>query len=178
MSDTLELTIASEGGPLAPAAAAALRLPAVPWRDPHTVSETQLAAYIGMLERACSEHPESSDLRTCLGMAYAMNFEAYKSMDALEAATELDPQSFWARMKYAELHYRLRALPRAEEETLKALDLARHGTEFGLARLQLREIRRLMREGTQRPAWTKSLTAPAIALLVLLAAVTLAMVWR
>jgi hypothetical protein len=163
MSDTFALTTTS---------------PAVPWRDPHTVSETQLAAYIGMIERACAEHPASSDLRTCLGMAYAMNFDAYKSMDALEVAIELDPQNFWARMKYAELHYRLRTLPRAEEETLKALDLATQRVEFELARCQLREIRRLMREGTQHPAWTRPLTSPAIALLMIMAAVTVAMVWR
>ncbi len=49
-------------------------------------------------------------MRTCLGMAYAMNYDVYKSMDALEDAVELDPQHFFAQLKYAELHYRLRAL--------------------------------------------------------------------
>ena len=50
-------------------------------------------------------------------MAYAMNYEVYKSMDALEHAVAAEPDHFWAQMKLAELHYRLRALECAEEET-------------------------------------------------------------
>src|SRR5439155_24347309 len=123
--------------------APALRLPPVPWRDPHTVSPTQLAHYIGELERACEANPQSADLRTCLGMAHAMNYDVYKSMDALEEARAIDSTSFWAQMKYAELHYRLRALMRAEEETVKALALAEDPWQLGIARRQLQEIRRL-----------------------------------
>lgn len=142
-----------------------LRLPPVPWRDPHTVSPAKLAEYIGQLEAACEQHPQSADLRICLGMARAMNFEVYKSMDALEAARCLEPLNFFAQYKYAELHYHLRALHVAEEETLKALDLAGNGLEVALARKQLLDIRRLMREGTQKPPWTKPLLAPALVLL-------------
>ena len=50
-------------------------------------------------------------------MAHAVNYDVYKSMDALEDARAVDPENFWAQLKYAELHYRLRALNRAEEET-------------------------------------------------------------
>src|SRR5262245_18879672 len=92
----------------------------VPWRDPHTVPPEDLTAYIQKLEQACVAEPRSADLRTCLGMAYAMNYDVDKSMDALESAVGLDPESFWAQLKYAELHYRLRMLNRAEEETRKA----------------------------------------------------------
>ena len=145
----------------------ALRLPPVPWRDPHTVSPTQLAEYIGILERACEENPRSADVRTCLGMAYAMNYDVYKSMDALECAVQMEPEHFFAQLKLAELNYRLRALVRAEQETLKALDLATSAWELSLARRQLQEIRKLMREGTQKPEWTKSLTAPALFLLAM-----------
>ena len=139
----------------------------VPWRDPHTVSPVELAGYIGFLEKACEEHPQSADLRTCLGMAYAMKHDAYKSMDTLEAAVRLDETHFFAQFKYAELLYRLRALPRAEVESSKALDLAGNGWELSLARKQLQEIRKLMHEGAQRPEWTKPLAAPAFALLAL-----------
>jgi len=145
----------------------ALRLPPVPWRDPHTVSPTQLAEYIGILERACEENPRSADVRTCLGMAYAMNYDVYKSMDALEYAVQMEHGHFFAQLKLAELNYRLRALVRAEQETLKALDLATSAWELSLARRQLQEIRKLMREGTQKPEWTKSLTAPALFLLAM-----------
>ena len=66
----------------------------VPWRDPHSVSPAELKEYIGFLEEACAENPHSADLRTCLGVAYAMNFDVYKSMDTLEAAVALDEFSF------------------------------------------------------------------------------------
>jgi hypothetical protein len=153
------------------APATALRLPPVPWRDPHTVSPEQLAIYIGDLERACAANPQSADLRTCLGMAYSMNFEVYKSMDTLEAATKLEPGHFFAQLKYAELHYRLRALNVAEGETLKALDLAGNAWELSLARKMLQEIRRLKRDGTQKPEWKRSLRTPVLMLAAMLAIV-------
>jgi hypothetical protein len=156
----------------------ALRLPPVPWRDPHTVSPAQLAEYIGELERACEEDPASADLRTCLGMAHAMNYDVYQSMDALELAVQLDPQHFYAQLKLSELFYRLRALVRAESETLKAMELAGNYWELALARKQLQEIRRLSRDGTQKPEWTKSLIAPAILLAVMTLVLCLAVNWK
>ncbi len=155
-----------------------VRLPPVPWRDPHTVSPARLAEYIGALEAACAANSRSADLRTCLGLAYAMNYEAYKSMDALERAVELEPDHFFAQLKYAELHYRLRALVCAERETLKAVELAADGWELSLARKQLQEIRKLMREGTQKPEWTKPLAAPAWVLLAMVTILCLAVYWK
>ena len=155
-----------------------LRLPPVPWRDPHTVSPAKLAQYIRELELACERNPRSADLRTCLGMAYAMNYEVYKSEDALELATQLEPDHFFAQLKYAELHYRLRALIRAEQETLKASELASNSLELSLARKQLFEIRKLMREGTQKPEWTKSLTRPALFLLAMTLFLCLLVNWK
>ncbi len=154
------------------------RLPPVPWRDPHTVAPAALAEYIQVLEGACAEHPASADLRTCLGIVYAMNYQVYKSLDTLEAAVRLDAGHFFAQLKYAELFYRLRALGRAEEETLKAVELANNAWELSLARKQLQEIRRLLREGTQRPAWTRPLSMPAIVLAVMFFLFSLALVWK
>ena len=135
--------------------------PLLPWRDPHAVPPEDLAAHIAALELACERNPKSVTLRTCLGMAHAMNFDIYKSMDALETAVRLDSGNFWARQKLAELWYRLRALNRAEEETLKAVELAGNWFELSTARRQLQEIRRLKREGAQKPEWTASLRVPA-----------------
>jgi hypothetical protein len=156
---TLELELATT---------APVRLPPVPWRDAHSVSPATLARYIAQLEDAVALNPQSADLRTCLGMAYAMNFDVYKSMDALETAVEIEPQHFFAQLKFAELQYRLRALISAERETLKAIDLAGNAFELSLARKQLLEIRRLMRDGTQKPEWTKPLGPPALALVFLM----------
>ena len=156
------MTVESAVTPVTPA-----RMPPVPWRDPHTVPPLELAEYIGAMERACEQQPDSADLRTCLGMAYAMNYQVYQAMDALESAVEAEPRHFFAQLKLAELLYRLRALARAEQETLKAVDLAGNAWELSLARGQLREIRRLAREGTQKPEWNKRLAAPAMALLLM-----------
>lgn len=151
----------------------------VPWRDPHTVSPGELKEYIGFLEKACQEHPHSADLRTCLGMAYAMNYDVYKSMDALETAVALDETHFFAQLKYSELLYRLRALERAEPETLKAVQLAGNGWELSLARKQLQDIRQKRREGTQKPEWNKPLKTPVVTLVALMAIVSLIIVvWK
>ncbi len=153
-------------------------LPPAPWRDPHTVSPTALADYIRTLERLCEENPQSVDLRTCLGMAHAVNYDVYKSMDALEAAIELNGRDFFAQFKYAELHYRIRALHKAERETIKALELADSAWEQSLAHKQLLEIRRLMREGSQKPEWTKSLKAPAVTLVLMTIILSVAVILR
>jgi hypothetical protein len=162
-------------------ASRALQAPAplpIPWRDPHTVAPEELTTIIRSLEAACAADPQSADLRTCLGMAHAMNHDAYASMDAFEEARRISPEHFWAQYKFSELLYRLRALPRSEEETLHALRLATNGTEMALARRQLQEIRRLIREGTQKPAWTKPLGQPAGWLLLFAIAASFMVVMR
>ena len=96
----------------------------------------------------------------------------------MELAVELEPEHFFAQLKYGELHYRLRALVRAERETLKAADLAANAWELSLARKQLQEVRKLMREGTQKPEWTKPLATPAWCLLALTVILSLAVYWK
>jgi tetratricopeptide (TPR) repeat protein len=138
------------------------RLPAIPWRDPHSVPPEKLAQYLQTLEQLCVENPASADLYTCLGMAHAMNYDVYRSEDALERAIELDPTHFFAQLKFAELLYRLRTLHRAETETIKALELAGNAWELSLARNQLKEIRRLLRKGNERPPLLASWKRPAL----------------
>ena len=175
MTTTSEaLVVTTAAVPVAPRPS----MPPVPWRDPETVPSEELSVYIQRLEQACIAHPHSADLRTCLGMAYAMNYDVYKSMDALEEARSIDAGSFWAQMKYAELYYRLRALIRAEEETLKAIALAEDPWQLGIARRQLQEIRRLARDGTRNVAWTKPLGPPAIVLSLMMILLFVVMLWK
>jgi hypothetical protein len=152
-------------------------LPPVPWRDPHNVPPNELSAHILRLEQACLEHPESADLRTCLGIAYAMNYDVYKSMDALEAATTIAPSHFWAQLKYGELHYRLRVLKRAEAQTLRALELAETPWQLSLARKQLQEIRRVGHDTARNVTWNKPLLPPALVLCGMLLAAAMVMMW-
>ena len=89
-----------------------------------------------------------------------MNYDVYKSMDVLEAAIDLDKTHFFAQMKYSELSIgcgRCKARRRDSE----GVELAGNGWEFSMARKQLQEIRRLFREGTQKPKWNKPLRTPA-----------------
>lgn len=150
----------------------------VPWLDPHTVPRADLITYIQELEQACLAEPRSADLRTCLGIAYAMNYEVDKSMESLEAAVSLDRGSFWAQLKYGELNYRLRILNRAEEETLKALPLAANRWQLSIARKQLQDIRALKQTCVRNVEWTKSLGAPALVLSAMLLVIFAAMMWR
>ena len=153
-------------------------LPPVPWRDPYSVSKTDLATYIDQLTAACLAEPDNADLRTCLGMAYAVGYDVYKSMDALEEARTIDPDNFWAQLKYAELHYRLRALYRAEQETRRAAELAANPLQLAMARKQMKEIRELQHSSIRNVEWTKPLTAPALALAAMIALIFVVMMWR
>ncbi len=156
---TAELTPINNTSP-APLSAG---LPLIPWRDPHTVPLEQRKAVIRNLEQACAENPESADLRTCLAMVHAVNYDAYKSLDALQDALNINPNHFFAQLKLAELWYRLRALPKAEEEGIKALNLASNASEYQMARAQLQEIRKLINNSFARPTWDTPMLRPALA---------------
>lgn len=150
----------------------------LPWRDPQTVSPGDLSLHIQRLEQLCLENPKSADLRTCLGMAYAVGYDVYKSMDALEAATAIDPLNFWAQLKCGELHYRLRTLRRAEEETLRAVELARSPFQLSLARKQLQEVRGMLHHSARNVHWNKPLTVPAVVFSLMIVTMFVTMMWK
>src|SRR5262245_8287302 len=153
-------------------------LPPVPWRDPYSVSPQDLAKYIEQLAAMCAANSASADLRTCLGLAHAVNYDVYKSMDALEEARAIDPDNFWAQLKYAELHYRLRALNRVEEETRRAADLAGNPFQLAIARKQMKEIRELKHSSIRNVEWTKPLTMPALVFTAMITLMFIVMIWR
>jgi hypothetical protein len=111
-------------------------------------------------------------------MAHAMNYDVYKSMDALEEARSIDGTNFWAQMKYAELLYRLRALNRAEEETQNAIALAENPWQLGVARRQSQEIRRLRRESVRNVSWDKPLMTPALVFSAMILVMFATMLWK
>jgi hypothetical protein len=152
-------------------------LPPVPWRDPYEAASADVAAYIAELEAACATHPRSADLRVCLGIAHAVNYDVYHAMDALEEARTLDPDNFWARIKYAELHGRLGVLDVAEQETRRAADLAQNPLQLALARKQLKDIRDRKRSSVRNVAWTKPLTRPALVLAAMLVLIFVVHTW-
>jgi hypothetical protein len=137
-----------------------------------------LASYIRQLEAACLANPQSADLRTCLGIAHAVNYDIYKSFDVLEEARAIAPNHFWAQLKYAELHYRLRALTRAEAETRRAAELATNSFQLAIARTQIKEIRKLRHGSVRNVEWTKPLTVPTLILTAMLLTMFIVMSWR
>jgi hypothetical protein len=149
----------------------------VPWRDPHHVPQEDLVPYIEALERACRDNPHSATPRVCLGVAHAVNLDVYRSMDALEEAVHVEPAHFWARLKYAELHYRLRALTLAEAETRKAAELATNHLQLALARQQMKEIRGLLHTSVRNVHWTKSLRIPSLVLGLMVIGTFIVMMW-
>jgi hypothetical protein len=161
---------------LAPQASSSLL--SVPWRDVHDVAPEELSAYIQRLEQACLDNPRSADLRTALGMAHAVNLDVYRSMDALEDARAVEPENFWAQLKYAELHYRLRALNKAEEETHRAAELAQNPMQLAIARRQLKEIRTLKHGCVRNVHWTKPLTVPALVFSGMIVLMFVVMLWK
>ena len=141
-------------------------------------SPSELAATIGELERACLENPKSAALWTCLGIAYAVNYDVTKSLDALETATQVEPDHFWAQLKYGELQYRLRVLRNAEATTLKAETLAENPWQLSLARKQLKEIRKLTGGKSLQPGLVKpQRLVPALLCSAVIVVVGLASIW-
>src|SRR5437763_3200114 len=173
MSTALAITSTACLAPLTPSS-----LPAVPWRDVYDVAPENLTAYIARLEQACLDNPRSADLRTALGIAHAVNVDVYKSMDALEEARAIDPDNFWAQLKYAELHYRLRALNKAEEEARRAADLAQNPIQLAMARKQMKDIRDLKHTCVRNVEWTKPLTTPALLLSAGMILMFVVMLWK
>lgn len=155
------------------------RLPAFPWRDPSSVPPEKVAELISTLKEACEQNLTNATLRIFLGMAYAMNYDVPRSMNALEEACKMEPENFFAQLKYSELLFRLRLADRAELETSRALALANTGWELSLARKQLSEIRRVKIKGAVRPLLWKSLKVPAIGFAIILLAISLVyLVWK
>ena len=100
------------------------------------------------LEQACLENPQSADLRTCLGMAYAMNYDVYKSMDALEDARRRRSRTTSGRSSSTPSCTTGCARSTApRRKRCRALELADNPWQLAVARQQLQEIRRLSARG-------------------------------
>ena len=172
-------TLALTTEPVAPLVRTDAAFAALASRDLTLASPTELAQTIADLEHACLERPDSASLWTCLGMAYAVNYDVDKAIDALDAATAVEPDHFWAQLKHGELQYRLRVLVRAEASTLKAETLAADAWQLSLARKQLKTIRKLTGGKSLQPGVdTPKRMVPTLLFTAMVLIVGLAAVWR
>ena len=106
-------------GELAVTQVSALRLPPVPWRDPHTVSPTQLAEYIGILERACELNPQSADVQNDLADAYLANGQKDMAREHAQRVLSLLDSHAAPASSWSDTEQRRSEIRKSAEETLK-----------------------------------------------------------
>jgi len=118
--------------------------------DPRVLAKEERLDLVKSLRECVAEHPKNSDLRVVLGMALCVNLQAQAAMEELGEAVSLAPDSFIAHLKAGELWMRLRVMPRAEDHTRRAAELAQNLAQAELARRQAATIRTMRREGIDR----------------------------
>jgi tetratricopeptide (TPR) repeat protein len=148
------------------------------WRDPLGVPPAERLKSVQALQKACEENPHSPDLQAWLALAHAVNHDAYASVDALERALELDPNHFFAQLKLGEVWWRLRAVVKAEEQTIKALNLAKNNDQLQVARAQLQEIRKHVRSSYSRPTWDKPILMPVLTMIGIVVCLGVFALWQ
>ena len=132
------------------------------------------------MEKACQDNPESADMRTCLGMAYAMNYDAYKSMDTLETAVKLDETHFFAQLKLRPSYGTGCGDCNARSRRPSKRSNWR-GTpgSFPWLASNCRLSVELMRNGTQKPEWNKPLRTPSLVLMGLMVVLSVVrVIWK
>jgi hypothetical protein len=118
--------------------------------DPTSASPAELETYICNLEQACAAEPQSADLRTCLGLAYAARRQFGRARRAFERALESVPTHFFARLRYAELLQGRGFLRLARRQATLAAESARTRAESAMAGRLLRVLREMKEPPARR----------------------------
>ena len=105
---------------------------------------------VGLLRQAVELDARSFFGHLALGIALTKALEIPAAQQALETAISLEPENFYAHLRYAELYQRIGVPTRVKEELRAALDFARTPEERKMARdllnaEKLREPRRAWR---------------------------------
>ena len=109
--------------------------------DSSCASPAELEAYIRNLLAACAADPQSADLHTCLGVAYAARHQFGKAMSAFRNALQLMPGHFFARLRYAEVLHSRGFVRKAERQAHMAAESARTRAESAMAGRLLSHMR-------------------------------------
>lgn len=120
------------------------------FRDPRVLDQGDRGELVTQLRAAVEMEPSIPEIRVLLGMALCVDLKPQEAMEHLRQATQQAPDCFIARLKFGELLMRLRICRQAEEETLKAAQLATNDIQAELARKQAATIRTMLREGIER----------------------------
>jgi tetratricopeptide (TPR) repeat protein len=104
---------------------------------------------VGLLRQAASLDAESHDIWLALGIALMRSLEIPEALGALEKAVELEPKSFFAHFRTAELYLRVGVPIRAREELRLAMDLSTSPEQ----RQMVRQLLRADDERNSRRIW-------------------------
>jgi cytochrome c-type biogenesis protein CcmH/NrfG len=121
--------------------------------DPRVLAKEEKAEIVKQLRECVALHPNDSTLRVVFGMALCVNLDVQQAMEELGEAVALDPNSFIAHMKMAELWMRLRVCTKAQDHTHHAAMLAQNMAQAEMARRQAITLRTMLREGIERDGY-------------------------
>jgi len=131
-------------------------------RDAHTLlvrgidalERNHIEEAVGLLRQSVDQDAESFYAQLALGIALTKALEIPEAQTALEAAIRLDPRSFWAHLRMAELYHRVGVPTVANDELQTALDLAVSTDEKKIARDLLAAEERRAPKRAWRPDFT------------------------
>lgn len=123
--------------------------------DPRILEKDEKEYLVAQLGECVEQCPKVSELRVLYGMALCVNLEVQDAIEELGEAVSLAPDSYIAHLKMGELWMRLRVMPKAEDHTQRAAQLAQNMAQSELARRQAATIRTMKREGIERDGYRK-----------------------
>src|SRR5215831_130282 len=127
----------------------------------HLQSGDAVAA-VTAFSRSVEHAPAFPPAHLFLGIAYALTTNIYRSIDHLEEAAKLDPDSFAAHFTLAQLHFKLRTPKPGYEAAQRALKCVQTLEQRKMLTQLLKEERERERNGIARPSFTKPLSAPML----------------
>ncbi len=120
------------------------------------------AAAVLALNAALEHAPNHPDVHVALGVAYAMTSQIYPAIDHLTRASDLEPGSFHAQFKLAQLYFTLRVPAKGYELARRALSCAETLEERRLIAQLLRHERQREHHGIARPWFNKAFSRSAL----------------
>ena len=109
------------------------------------------AEAVELLSRTVELAPHVPEARICLGLAYALTYNIYPAIDHLEAAGEIDPESFAAHYTLAKLNFHLRIPQKGYEASQRALRCITNLEQRKMLTQLLKEERAREKNGISRP---------------------------
>jgi tetratricopeptide (TPR) repeat protein len=127
----------------------------------HLQSGDAVAA-VAAFSRSVEHAPAFPPAHLFLGIAYALMSNIYRSIDHLEEAAKLDPDSFAAHYTLAQLNFKMRIPAKGYEAANMALRCVETLEQRKMLTQLLKEERERERNGIARPSFSKPFSARMI----------------